>query len=51
MAPLTSPCLAKATLIAVVVLLAPTPALAHGDFDARVASLSAQIQEQPSAAR
>jgi tetratricopeptide (TPR) repeat protein len=35
----------------VAVLLAPAPVLAHGAFDARVAALSARIEEQPSADR
>jgi tetratricopeptide (TPR) repeat protein len=43
--------LAHATVVAVAVLLAPAPVLAHGAFDARVAALSARIEEQPSADR
>jgi tetratricopeptide (TPR) repeat protein len=43
--------LATATVVAVAILLAPAPALAHGAFDARVAALSARIKEQPSADR
>jgi tetratricopeptide (TPR) repeat protein len=43
--------LAHATVVAVAVLLAPAPVLAHGAFDARVAALSARIKEQPSADR
>ena len=41
--------LAGAALVAVAVLLSSAPVLAHGAFDARVAGLSAQIEEQPSA--
>ena len=41
--------LASAALVAVAVLLSPAPAPAHGAFDARVAALSARIEEQPSA--
>jgi len=43
--------LVNATVVAVAVLLAPAPVLAHGAFDARVAALSARIEEQPSADR
>jgi tetratricopeptide (TPR) repeat protein len=42
---------ANATVVAAAILLAPAPVLAHGDFDARVAALSARIKEQPSADR
>jgi tetratricopeptide (TPR) repeat protein len=51
MEPLAPRRLANATVVAVAVLLAPAPALAHGAFDARVATLSARIKEQPSANR
>ncbi len=42
---------ANATVVALAVLLAPALVLAHGAFDARVAALSARIQERPSADR
>ena len=51
MAPLTPRRLANASFVALAVLLAPALALAHGAFDARVAALSARIEEQPSADR
>jgi tetratricopeptide (TPR) repeat protein len=53
MEPLAPRRFANATVVAVAILLAlaPAPVLAHGDFDARVATLSAQINAEPSADR